>query len=711
MIDTKKISIILFLIFAIAMSSVNAQTNNKSLASPSKVKKFAKNAYRIGDIYSAIDFYKTYTDEKPSNYKVIYQLAELYRKSRNYKQAEIYYKKAYDANNKKFVKALYYHALMQKSNGKYKEARDNFIIFKKESKKLKDAKVFRKLVKADIKGCEISPLIIDSVLKVLVQHMGKSVNKAHVEFSPVSISNDMLLFASLRADDIKYYNPNDTSKKLPARSFYLAKNTNGDWKTVGKYPHELNNNPTENIGNGTFSADGAKFYFTKTTKNWRNQMISQIWVCKKEGQSWSDAELLPYPVNDPLYTTTQPSVGVESKKGFEMIFFVSDRQGGKGGQDIWYTLYDDKKDRYLKPKNAGSKINTVGDDVTPYYDMDTRTLYYSSTGKVGLGGLDIFKASGELRKWSVPENVGYPINSSADDLYFTIGKNREGGFFTSNRIGGVALKNPTCCDDIYSYRWTEYIHIAIEGNVFSQIKLPNADSLANKKDSILSKSSMQDARVSLYLLVERDSTTEAMFLKSYATSSLGIYNFTLEQGQNYRLVAEKEGYFNNQIALSTTNILNSDTLSKNLELRKIPKKSMILDNIYYEFDKSILTNEAKITIDTTIYKILHENEKLIVEISSHTDNKGKDSYNLKLSQKRAESVVKYLVNKGIDKRRLIAKGYGETKPIANNTKANGSDNPEGRQANRRTEFKVIGSSDQFSKVNYGPKFINGKRVK
>ena len=660
----------------------------------------------------------------------------MYRRSRNYEQAETYYKKAYDANNNKYVKALYYHALMQMSNGKYKEAQENFLKFKKESKHLKDAKIFRKLVKANAEGCKNAPSIIDSVLKVLVQHLDTSVNKAHIEFAPISLSKDTLLYASLRADKVKYYNPNDTTKKIPVRSFYIAKNVNGNWKTIGKYPHELNNNPDDNIGNGTFSPDGTKFYFTKTTKNWRNQMISQIWVCKKEGRSWSEAELLPYPVNDPLYTTTQPSIGIESKKGFEMIYFVSDRMGGKGGLDIWYTLYDKKKDRYLKPKAAGSKINTVGDEITPYYDMDTRTLYYSSTGKVGIGGFDIFKSTGELRKWSVPENIGYPINSSADDIYFTIGKNREGGFFTSNRLGGVTLKNPTCCDDIYSYRWSEYMHIAVEGDIFAKtntIKVDsqivqttyvdsslfasndsliiiNKDSLVVSKDSIISKSPLQNAKVSLYLIVTKDSLNETMYLKSYNTSSQGFYHFTLEQGQKYKIIAEREGYFTNQAAFTTTEILNSDTLIKNLELKKIPKKSIVLDNIYYEFDKSKLTDDAKSTIDTTIYKILNENEKLIIEISSHTDNKGKDEYNLKLSQKRAESVVDYLIDKGIDKRRLIAKGYGETTPIAENSNPDGSDNPKGRQANRRTEFKVIGSSDQFSKINYGPSYLNGERI-
>jgi len=719
-IDSKKIVILLLSVFF--LTGLKAQNSGKVSVSPSRAKKLAKNAIRVGDIYSAIDYYKAYADAKPMNYKAQYELAELYRRSRNYEKAKEHYKNAYEANKIKFVKALYYYALMEKMTGNYKEALDDFKKFKKQSRILKkDKRLYKKYVRNEIQGCEISKQLIDSNINALIIHLDTTINKAHIEFSPYPFTKDQFIYASLRQEKLKYYNPNDTTKPLPVRNFYIAKKYGQKWKGIKKLDAPFNN-PKNNVGNGCFSPDGKKFYYTKTVKNWKNQMISQIYVSKYENGTWSDGELLPQPVNNPIYTTTQPTVGLESRKGYEVLYFVSDRIGGKGGLDIWCTVYNKRKNKFSKPKPLGSKINTVSDEMTPFYDMDTRTMYFSSNGHPGLGGLDIFKSTGELRKWEPPKNVGYPINSCTDDLYFTIGENREEGFFTSNRKGGVVLKNPTCCDDIYSYRWTKYIHIAIKGITFSHEKIKYLDSIKTVIDSATVKydtltrekdiiKNLNGTKVSLFIQAKTDSINEYFFVKSFTTSERGKYFLNIEQGKNYKIVAEKDGYFNGQYIFSTKDIEKSDTLIKDIELKKIPMKAIVLNNIYYEFDKSDLTEQAKTTIDTTIYKILAENEKLIVEISSHTDNKGNDNYNLKLSQKRAESVVNYLISKGIDKKRLIAKGYGETKPIAPNTNPDGSDNPEGRQANRRTEFKVIGSSDQFSKINYRGVYVNGKRIK
>lgn len=219
------------------------------------------------------------------------------------------------------------------------------------------------------------------------------------------------------------------------------------------------------------------------------------------------------------------------------------------------------------------------------------------------------------------------------------------------------------------------------------------------------------AKVSLFLVSFEDGKETEFFIKSYNTKPDGYYDFYLEHGNNYHLIAEKDEYFNGIANLSTTNIKQSDTLIQDIELKKITMQAIVLKNIYYEFDKWNLTEQAKKIINNLLYPILRDNSKLIVEISSHTDAKGNDNYNKKLSQSRAESVVNYLTQKkGIDSKRLIAKGYGKSKPIAPNTNKDGSDNPEGRAKNRRTEFKVIGSIDQFSKINYGPAYIKKKKV-
>ncbi|MCD6366250.1 MAG: OmpA family protein [Bacteroidales bacterium] len=714
----------------------------------------ARTAKEMGDIYTAIDLYQTFLNANPNNLKISFQLAECYRKARDYENAERLYRKCYDENASKYITSLFYSGQMLMQQGKYKEAKEAFEQFKKESKSVavKNEKYFKKMTKVMLQACIVAPTIKDSALKVVVFHLDTSVNKAHIEASPISLSNTKILYSSLKTNKIDYFNLNDTSVKIPVRKFYVATGKDGHWKTTGEYQESFNDQKT-NVANGSFSPDGNRFYFTKTTKNIAGKTISQIFVSTKTGRTWSDPVKLKAPINDPFYTTTQPTVGIESRKNFEVVYFVTDRPGGKGGTDIWYFLYDQNKDKYSKPRKIGSKLNTIGNEITPNFDMETHTLYFSSNGYPGLGGLDIFKSTGELNNWTPPTNEGYPINSEADDLYFAVSKNRESGFFTSNRKGGIALKNPTCCDDIYNFRWTQYIHIMVKGNIFTKYTHTNKDTInrilnppqliSSQHDSLIADSSSQatidsiqfsssdstatsfsvegtqtdstifldSAKVILYLINFKNGQETDFFIKSYSTKTDGYYDFHLEQGNYYRLVAEKDGYFNGIATLSTANIKKSDTLIQDIPLKRIPMQAIVLENIYYEFDKWDLTTQAKQTIDSTLYPILRDNPKLIVELSSHTDSKGNDSYNKKLSQKRAESVVNYLTQeKGIEPKRLVAKGYGESKPIAKNTNPNGSDNPEGRAKNRRTEFKVIGSSNQFSKVNYGPLYINGKKV-
>ena len=746
---------ILSVIFTGIIFSGFSQGDKKKYASPGHVKKMAHTAEEMGDVYTAIDLYQTFLNANPNNLKISFRLAECYRKARDYENAEVLYRKCYDENSSQYITSLFYSGQMLMQQGKYKEAKETFERFKKESKSvtIKNERYFKKMTKMMIKSCEVAPSIKDSSLKVVIFHLDTSVNKAHIEASPVSLSDNKLLYSSLKTNKIEHYNLNDTSVKIPVRKFYVATGRDGHWKTTGEFDGPFNDSKS-NVTNGAFSPDGNRFYFTKTIKNIAGKIISQIYVCNKTGRTWSDPVKLKAPINDPFYTTTMPTVGIESKKNFEVVYFVTDRPGGKGGTDIWYFLYDQNKNKYSKPRKIGSKLNTVGNEMTPNFDIETHTLYFSSDGYSGLGGLDILKSTGELNKWTPPINEGYPINSEADDLYFTISKNRETGFFTSNRKGGIALKNPTCCDDIYNFRWTQYIHIIVKGNIFTKYQSTNTDTIkrilnppqqiiSTNTDSLPTDSTLQvsndsiqftstdstgtvfavegtqtdsiiyldSSKVTLYLVNFENGKETDFFIKSYTTKPDGYYDFHLEQGNYYRLVAEKDGYFNGIATLSTANIKQSDTLIQDIPLKKIPMQAIVLENIYYEFDKWDLTDEAKAIIDSTLYPILRDNPKLIVELSSHTDSKGNDNYNKKLSQKRAESVVNYLTQeKGIEPARLVAKGYGESKPIAPNKNPDGSDNPEGRAKNRRTEFKVIGSSDQFSKVNYGPLYINGKKV-
>ena len=641
-----------------------------------KLKGLATNALRMGDKYSALIYYKEWAKRKPNDAKVSFQLAELHRAARDYVRAADAYDNCIRVSRDRFPMAFYHLGEMQMQSGNYEDGKKNFLKFKKYASNMSDP-WFKKLIRIRVEGCELGMELQDSVNTAEVDHLDSSINKAHIEFSPIPLDTATLIYGSLKSDEVDFYSIEEIdSSQIPTRKLYLAKKENGKWRTTGEYT-DPTGEQYYHIGNGAMSQDGERFYFTQCRKNWQNKVICHLYRTEKNNGVWGEPEKMNDEINLPNYTTTQPTVGRESKRNQEVIYFVSDRPGGKGGLDIWYTEYHARKKIWKTPKNGGAKLNTPGTEFTPYYELATHSLYFSTDGRPGLGGLDVFKIEGEKTKWNKDsvEHMGKVINSPADDFDFVLNRDRETGFLVSNRKGGVALMNGTCCDDIYSFRFVEYVNVGLKGIVID------------------SSDCLDDVEISLFL---KDESGE-----DYLSEQLKVnpcrFNFTLEPGKEYRIEAKKEGYFNDAVEVSTVGKTPADTVEVELQLLPIPDKPIVLEGILYEFDSAELTPSAKTCIDTGLYVIMIENPQIIIELSSHTDSKGSDAYNMDLSDRRAESCVKYLIQKGVDKRRLLHKGYGETVPVAPNAHPDGSDNPEGRALNRRTEFKIIGelSEDEY----------------
>lgn len=647
-----------------------------------QLKRMAKNAVRFGDTYAAIAYYEDYLKEKPNRYDLKLELADLYRKARDYQKAEIIYKEVYINAALKFPDAQFYYARMLKANEKYIEAKQEYTKFlaNKGAKTLENIKQLKKLATIDIQGCDAAIELGQNKNNTIINHLDNTINKAHIELSPVLIDTVTLLYASINEDNLKLYDK-DKNEKTPVRRFYIAEKVKDKWKG-GKEFDALFNDPEANVGNGSFSLDGNKFYYSKCSPNGKGKMICRLMVSNKENNTWQKPIDLGNLVNSEEFTSTMPTVGIDSKKNEELVYFVSDRPGGKGGMDIWYTYFDAKKKIYKAPRNAGPIINTVGDEITPTYDINNRTLYFSSDGFPGLGELDIFQTIGELKAWSVPENLGAPYNSSADDLYYAKGikEGAKNGFFVSNRKGGTNLLNETCCDDIYEFKEPQFVPLVVKGEVIEI----SSDS-TNKKTGFLS-----NTPVSLYK-IQKDGSEH--LIKSTTTDEKGIYNFQLEKGNNYKVIVEKNSYFTKRMELSTISVFKPDTLTLDLAVKKIPKEAIVITNIYYESGKAELRPESKTSLDKELVPLLKDNPQLIIEIGSHTDDVGSNEFNMKLSQQRAESVVKHLVEKGIPKERMLARGYGESKPLTTNV------TPEERQRNRRTEFKIIGTVKN-AEINY-----------
>jgi len=667
--DTK--IIIVFLFLSLGLFSQTAE-QLLPVTETHLLKKLAKNAMKQNDPNSAIVFLETFVKVNKTDAEAFYLLGTAYSDVRNYEKAKTNFLTSYKNQKSKGGDALFYHAQMLKSVGKYDSAKINFEKFKKEYKG--PDKAMKKQAGFEVTYCDSIRKLTKDTYKTVVTHLDTSINKVNSESAPISINNNQLIFSSLRTNKKEYVFEDDSadSKK---RKIYVAEKKGNNWIFKGEFGNGINDE-NYNVGNPAFSADKKRLYFTRCHLNDEEEMVCAIYMCEKTGDKWGEAKKLPNPVNLKKATSTMPTIGMDAK-GNDIIYFVSNRKGGKGGFDIYSTVYDKKHKEYKAPKNLGSKINTPGNEMSPFFDYETHSLFFSSNDLPGLGGYDIYKAIGDGKRWISVENIGKPFNSGADDIYFTIATKHEEGFFVSNRKGGTTLANATCCDDIYHYKIKDLIFVNLKGSI--------AQDANNKKP-------LSNAKVEIYRVDKN--TKEKVLIKTVTTDSLGNYTTNLEPNKLYEVIVKKKDFLGKSEQISTEGYSAGQNLVRKTRVNKKPVNPIALPNINYEFNSPELDKKSKKIIDSLVIPFINLNSNLIIELHSHTDNKGNDDFNMKLSQKRAESIVNYLVKKGIDKNRLIAKGFGETQPIAPNQKPDGSDNPAGRAKNRRTDMKVAGEIEE-----------------
>lgn len=662
--------LLVLLLVSLFSQELLAQQPRLDEVSNRELKVSARNAIRLGDTYTAILYFEEWNSREPKNIRIEYQLAELYFVSKDYKRAEKAFQEIIKKAEKDYPKSYFFLGETQMVLGKYKEAKQNFLAFEAYSRS-SDNRTLRKMTDRGIESCDYALANKENEKFAVVKHLNGDLNKPHIEFSPVVYDENTLIYGSLRKDNLEYYDrlPLD-SQNLPQRKLFVAIKERGQWVPKGELNGPFNNQDMD-VGNAVMRQDGSRIYFTLCKKNANQKVICHLYYADKYNEGWSSAKKLDGEVNLPNFTSTQPAIGRESKKNQEIIYFISDRPGGKGGMDIWYTEYRWSRRTFKTPRNAGSKVNSIRNEATPYYDLETHRLYFSSDGRIGFGGYDIYRAEGEKSKWTEAEHLGNDLNSSSDDLDFTMHPNRKGGFLVSNRPGGASLSS-YCCDDIYEFSFTRLLDVKLKG-------------MARTKEGCL-----DSAWINLYIKNDED--------EKYLSRKLLLqdcnFEINLEPGLAYVVELEKEGFFKKSTEISTKEVSGDEDFEVLFETEEINEESIVMEGIEYNYNSAELTDEAKKTLSKSLYQILKDNPSLKVEVSSHTDSKGTAVYNQSLSEKRARNVVNFLTQKGIDPKRLKAIGYGESKPVAPNENEDGSDNPEGRALNRRTEFKVIGKIPQ-----------------
>ncbi len=633
------------------------------LASCSAEKKTAK-AFRLGKYQNVIDFYKKRLAKNSNDAKANYFIAESYRLSNRLKEAELFYAKAVHGRGVNHDSVQYYYAEAQEANQKYGEARKTLeeLAANSDDEKMKDRAQGR------INGLDYLEQLNQRQSYYHVKNL-ELINTPSAEYSPVFLNNE-LYFTSSRGNG-KIYEATGT----PFTDLYkvASRGANVDLATVAPLPIGIN---TENVNDGciTFSPDGKTMVFAKgNTGKRKGSADVDLYLSRFRNGSWT--EPIPLNINDPEAWDSSPAFGPDG----HTLYFASNRKGrgreklGYGGTDI-YSAVMDSRGRFSRVKNLGPDINTAGNEMFPYVAEDAK-LYFASDGHPGYGGLDLFVVKRTNGK-TIVENLAQPVNSSGDDFGIFLFR-ADRGFFTSNREGGKGD------DDIYTFVNEDpnlrVINYYLEGVTYTTDTEGKLQVLPNTKVSII------DANGDV--------------LQDFVTGNDGKFLFRVYENEDYNMVGETDGYLVKRQLYTTRgksvdpstvkDLVTNITLDTTMVLDKIDlNKYFVVENIYYDLDKWNIKPEAAKELDKLV-QLLVDNPEIKIELSSHTDSIASVEYNMQLSQKRAESAVNYLVEHGISPERLVAKGYGELRPIARNTNPDGTDNPAGRDRNRRTEFKIL----------------------
>lgn len=507
-----------------------------------------------------------------------------------------------------------------------------------------------------------------------IVNIGREINSEFEDYGPVlNEEEDEIIFTTRRREG--NLNPNVADDNKPFEDIFIARKTNGAWSYASNIGDRINT-PFHDSNLG-LSADGKTLYILK------DEGGGDIYYCTQlSNGTWGPPAPLPGIINS---TFEEKSITI-SKDG-KTLYFSSNRPGGLGGTDL-YKATQDANGEWANVKNLGPRINTPFDEEGPFIDYDMVTLYFSSKGHKNMGSYDIFRAVLDPKKndWSTPENLGYPINTPDDDIFYMTSSDGKRAYYSSVREDGLGYT------DIF-------LITTPEGMKEREALAANADPETPVVKAPL-PGRTEEAKPLRYLLTILDGQSKAPLAAKVSLKGLndnvivastpvqpGVYEFriTSRAAKDYRLSIEKAGYvFLNQNVNIQGAGSGDQLLNRTIELRKLNVgTSSILRNIYFDYDRATFQTASYSDLNK-LEAMLRQNSSIKVEISGHTDNYGHWQYNRTLSQKRAEAVKDFLTKKGIDARRIKAVGYGESKPLATN-----DDEQEGRELNRRVEFKVL----------------------
>lgn len=654
----------------------------------------ADQAFEGRQYSEALDLYRkgyrrVQRNDRREGVRILFKTAMCYKYLNEPRRAESFFRRAIRGNYPDPVAILYYaETLMQ--NEKYDDALEQF---KRYAEEVPDDWRGQR----GVESVQLAQDLLDNPGLYEV-NFDRTFSSRSDDFTPAfgDHLNSNLIFSSARDEALGDKTDPWTGQSFTSL-FVSFQDRRGDWSN----PVLLDEGPinTEfNEGAPAVNASGTELYFTRCYAIPDKEMGCRIFQSSRQGANWGEPKELNL-VNDSTISVGHPAISPDEMQ----LYFVSDMPGGEGGKDIWVAERESPGGEFLNPKNLGPTINTPGDEMFPYVKEDG-TLYFSSNGHPGLGGLDIFFSRRDVDSWTKPQNIGTPVNSSADDFGIVFKKGTESGFFTSNRRERGAHG-----DAIFSL-YLAPVEFTLQGTIrddSTKIVLPGAQIQLVGSDGSFAQA-------------ESDEQGEYFFSKD-----------RLKENTSYEILVSKERYFNERGQETTQGISRSRDFVYDFYLEAIPDTPIELPEILYDFASWELLPQYQDSLNGLI-QTLQDNPGITVELGSHTDSRGTDAFNDTLSQRRAQSVVNYLIEKGINPQRLEANGYGKRVPrtiektitregytfeqgvVLNTSYINGLSSEEHRdvahQLNRRTEFRVL--SDDFEpgdgRVETPPVQINNR---
>ena len=615
----------------------------------------ADELYRRYEYANAVPLYLKLADKRKPRLADLEKLADSYRQMKDYEAAENWYARMVAQEESPAENRITYGEVL-KANGKYAEAKKQLEAYAAQTGD-------GDRVALQIAGCDSAIVWIGNPTVHKLRNEG--INTSLADFSAFPLGGKI------------YYavEPDGAMRGMDTYGW-----TGNSFLRVYTADRSVNNalaNPviaTESINNGRFhigplaaDASGNVLFVTRTyagndgertkegQRKYRTHKLELLIYTKNNDGTWSAEPFAYNRVEE--YSVGHAALSADGNT----LYYVSDMPGGQGGTDIWYSERQ-LDGSWSAPVNAGETVNSTGDELFPNIGSN-HTLYYSSDGFAGMGGLDVFEATGSKGQWTARHNLRYPVNSSGDDFAYTVTSEGEvgiAGYLSSNRKGGQGS------DDIYSFMYEK----------------PKIVLLLRGTTSDKQTGDRIEATVTLF-----DGTRRIIARKSSGES--GTFEFLLDRDQTYTVLGNKEAYHADSAKVNTHGIVKSDTLEVALLLEPVfaVGQTFELENIYYDFDKHNIRPDAAAILDEMV-RTLRDNPTLKIELSSHTDSRGSHAYNESLSRRRAQSAVDYLVSRGIARDRMVARGYGETK-LVNRCSDGVSCSRAEHQVNRRTEVTVL----------------------